>query len=58
MIFASNRKVEEDIQTLKQALQRKEAHLVELKKELGVTRWSQFREGLSEKYTAYQNSEV
>jgi len=52
------KELEVDIQTLKAALQRKESHLAELKKELGVTRWSQFREGLSERYAAYQNSEI
>ncbi|XP_065063472.1 tumor protein D52-like isoform X1 [Rhopilema esculentum] len=52
------KELEDDVQTLKQAVFRKEAHLSALRKELGVTRWSQFKDGLSEKYQAYQNSEI
>eukprot|EP00794_Sanderia_malayensis_P012298 gene12298-13566_t len=57
-IKAEVTELEDDIQTLKTALARKEAHLAELKKELGVTRWSQFRDGVSQKYQAYQSSQV
>jgi len=48
--------IEEEVKTLKQALQRKEKRLHELRTEIGETRWAQMRTTASQKYQTIQNS--
>ncbi|XP_031552935.1 tumor protein D54-like isoform X2 [Actinia tenebrosa] len=57
-IRAKIRSIEEEVVTLRQALERKENQLADLKKELGITAWSQLREGLSNTYTGVQQSQI
>ncbi|XP_046854738.1 tumor protein D54-like [Xenia sp. Carnegie-2017] len=51
-------KLEEEISSLRHALERKEKQYSDLKKELGVTRWSQIREGIGTQINYIQNTEV
>ncbi|XP_032232792.1 tumor protein D54 isoform X2 [Nematostella vectensis] len=53
---AQIRTIEEEITTLKQALARKENQLADLKRELGITAWSQIKEGLGNTYHGVQQS--
>ena len=50
--------LEEEITTLKSALERKEKQYADLKKELGITTWSQLKEGIGSQLTYIQNSGV
>ncbi|XP_028404253.1 tumor protein D54-like [Dendronephthya gigantea] len=51
-------KLEEEMTSLRNALERKEKQYADLKKELGITRWSQLREGIGTQINYIQNSEV
>ncbi|CAB4001573.1 Hypothetical predicted protein [Paramuricea clavata] len=51
-------KLEEEITSLRNTLERKEKQHADLKKELGITRWSQLREGIGTQIGYIQNSEV
>ena len=51
-------KIEEEINTLRQALDRKEKHLADLKRELGITTWSQLRTGLENQYHQLQTTQM
>jgi hypothetical protein len=44
--------------SLRNALERKEKQYADLKRELGITRWSQLREGIGTQIGYIQNSEV
>ncbi|XP_058950575.1 tumor protein D54 isoform X1 [Pocillopora verrucosa] len=51
-------KIEEEIVTLKQALDRKEKQLAEIKRLLGITAWSQLKEGLHNQYQNLQGTQM
>lgn len=50
--------IEEEVVTLRQALNRKENQLAALKKELGITAWSQIRDGIGNTYQGVQQSQM
>ncbi|KAJ7351786.1 protein homodimerization [Desmophyllum pertusum] len=52
------RKIEEEIVTLKQALDRKEKQLAEIKHLLGITAWSQLRDGFNHQYQNLQGTQM
>ncbi|XP_074608318.1 tumor protein D54-like isoform X2 [Acropora palmata] len=51
-------KIEEEIVTLKQALDRKEKQLAEIKRLLGITPWTQFRDGVQQQYQNLQGTQM
>ncbi|XP_015780665.1 PREDICTED: tumor protein D52-like [Acropora digitifera] len=51
-------KIEEEIVTLKQALDRKEKQLAEIKRLLGITPWTQFRDGIQQQYQNLQGTQM
>ena len=51
-------KLEEEMTSLRNALERKEKQYADLKRELGITRWSQLREGIGSQINYIQNTEV
>ncbi|XP_020897281.2 tumor protein D54 isoform X1 [Exaiptasia diaphana] len=57
-IRAKIQTIEEEVITLRQALNRKENQLAALKKELGITAWSQIREGIGNTYQGVQQSQI
>ncbi|XP_078384261.1 tumor protein D52-like isoform X1 [Oculina patagonica] len=52
------KKIEEEIVTLRQALDRKEKQLAEIKQLLGITAWSQLRDGFSHQYQNLQGTQM
>ena len=50
--------LQDEIATLRSALERKEKQYADLKKELGITTWSQLREGIGSQINYIQNSGV
>ncbi|XP_073250799.1 tumor protein D54-like isoform X2 [Porites lutea] len=51
-------KIEEEIVTLKQALDRKEKQLAEIKRLLGITAWSQLKDGFHQQYQNLQGTQM
>ncbi|XP_020631154.1 tumor protein D52-like [Orbicella faveolata] len=52
------KKIEEEIVTLKQALDRKEKQLAEIKRLLGITAWTQIRDGFHHQYQNLQGTQM
>lgn len=50
--------IEEEIVTLKQALDRKEKQLAEIKRLLGITAWTQIRDGFQHQYQNLQGTQM
>jgi len=50
--------IEEEIVTLKQALDRKEKQLAEIKQLLGITAWTQFKDGFHHQYQNLQGTQM
>ena len=50
--------IEEEIVTLKQALDRKEKQLAEIKQLLGITAWTQLRDGFHNQYHNLQGTQM
>ena len=50
--------IEEEIVTLKQALDRKEKQLAEIKRLLGITAWSQLKDGFHQQYQNLQGTQM
>jgi len=50
--------IEEEIVTLKQALDRKEKQLAEIKRLLGITAWTQIRDGFHHQYQNLQGTQM
>ena len=50
--------IEEEIITLKQALDRKEKQLAEIKRLLGITAWTQIRDGFHNQYQNLQGTQM
>lgn len=57
-IKAEINKLEDEIVTLKQALQRKERQLATLREEIGETKWAQMKSGVTVKYQAAASSQL
>ena len=50
--------IEEEIITLNQALDRKEKQLAEIKRLLGITAWTQIRDGFHNQYQNLQGTQM
>ena len=50
--------IEEEIVTLRQALDRKEKQLAEIKHLLGITAWTQLRDGIQHQYQNIQGTQM
>ena len=50
--------IQEEIVTLKQALDRKEKQLAEIKQLLGITAWTQLRDGFHHQYQNLQGTQM